>query len=137
MINLNNFILERLKLNKNSKISKTNRIIVFPKSFTKEALIRKFISDLKSRECGEIQTKKTLWSIYIIIGSENIEKFKDLINKPDNKDMFCIYKFLPDMNLNNLRNWWENTKTNFESYKDVIEFLDDNFDGYKLDILDI
>ena len=41
------------------------------------------------------------------------------------------------MNLNNLRNWWENTKNNFESYKDVIEFLDDNFDGYKIDILDI
>jgi len=131
------FIIERLKLNKNSKIAKENRIIVFPKSFSKESLIRKFISDLKSRECGEIQTKKTLWSIYIIIGSENIEKFKDLINEPDNKDMFCIYKFLPDMNLNNLRNWWENIKTNFESYKDVIEFLDDNFDGYKLDILDI
>lgn len=131
------FIIERLKLNKNSKINnKENRIIVFPKTFSKESIIRKFISDLKSRECGEIQTKKTLWSIYIIIGSENIEKFKDF-NKSDNKDMFCIYKFLPDMNLNNLRDWWENTKNNFKTYKDVIEFLDDKFDGYKIDISDI
>lgn len=131
------FIAERLKLNKNSKMYKENRIIVFPKSFTKESLIRKFVSDLNSKECGEIQTKKTLWSIYVITRIENIEKFKDLINKPDNKDMFCIYKFLPDMNLNNLQNWWENTKNNFESYKDVIEFLDDQFDGYKIDILNI
>jgi len=113
MINLNNFILERLKLNSDTKIEKEYQLIVYSRTYSEQKALEEFEDE---KECIGILSGYD-WKLFIV-SSRIINDVKKRIR---HRNSYVDFYKLPDnMSIKDIRDTWKNVR----SLSDIIHFFE-------------
>lgn len=113
MINLNNFILERLKLNSDTKIEKEYQLIVYSISYSEQMSLNEFEDE---KECIGILND---YGCKLFIVSSTI--INDVKKRIRHRNSYVDFYELPDhMSIKDIRDTWKDV----QSLSDINHFFE-------------
>ena len=122
------FIIERLKISKDSQIMTPKYIMIFPDSWDESSEIEYFIDDNKGS--GLKINNNNYWGIYFI-QYEYINKLYEQLKKNIDIDYCKFYKFPVSSNINTFEKWWQSFECENDEKEKIINELSKKYQDWK------